>query len=71
MNELLLTTIKSYWIANRCPPTMRELQRLCSLSSTSVVLKHLRELENDGSILPRNYKQMRVIIPSDLEVRFT
>ena len=70
MNDTMLTTIKGYWLANRCSPTVRELRDLCGLSSISLVLVHLRELEAEGRILPRTRNHKRNIIPSNMVVVF-
>ena len=43
------------------PPTIREIQTHCNVSSTSLVNYHLHRLERDGRIL-RSPKKSRAII---------
>jgi len=70
MNDTMMNAIKGYWLANRCSPTVRELRYLCGLSNISQVLKHLKQLEMEGRILPRTRNHKRNIIPSDMKVSF-
>lgn len=52
MNERTIQVLEAIRIAEKVGvnPTVRELQAACRLSSTSVVLYHLRQLERRGCI---------------------
>ena len=48
LRERMLEFIREYYQGNGRPPTVREIQNACGMSSTSVVDYNLRLLERDG-----------------------
>lgn len=46
--ELLLEFWRMYYVEHGLPPTVREAQAFCSISSTSVVVYNLKELARKG-----------------------
>ena len=46
--ERILSFIQSFYEQNSYPPTIRDIQKACSISSTSVVNYHLNLLEKAG-----------------------
>lgn len=55
--------IMDYWTVHEIPPTVRDLQDLCSLSSPSVVAHHLTIMEQEGTITrdPRVSRSIRLV----------
>lgn len=48
--RLILAYITTYIREHAYPPTIREIMKACRVTSTSVVLYHLKHLEADGEI---------------------
>lgn len=48
--QRVLSFIRDYWAERGYPPTVREIQVGCGLSSTSVAAYHLRVLERQGQL---------------------
>jgi repressor LexA len=48
--ETILEIIKTYWKKYNYSPTVREIARKASISSTSTVLKYLNKLQDKGFI---------------------
>jgi repressor LexA len=58
--DLILRFIRKFYLKNHYPPTIREIQEECNITSTSVVDYNLRALEEKG-YLHRNKKISRGI----------
>lgn len=50
VNSQILGYIKEYLKAHKRPPTIREIQAACEISSTSLVAYRLKQLEEQGLI---------------------
>jgi repressor LexA len=48
--EEILTIIKTYWEKYNYSPTVREIARKATITSTSTVLKYLNKLQDKGLI---------------------
>lgn len=48
--EEILSIIKAYWQKHNYSPTVREIARKASVSSTSTVLRYLNKLQEKGLI---------------------
>ena len=52
--QLILEFIQSFMLDNGIPPTVRDIQKACDISSTSVVDYNLRLLDRDGYLNRRS-----------------
>lgn len=51
LRNLYIPIIKSYWLEHHHAPTIRAIQELTGVSSTSVVHEHLLKLKKAGYVL--------------------
>ncbi|MFF2449392.1 winged helix-turn-helix transcriptional regulator [Neobacillus sp. NPDC058068] len=60
--EEILSIIKQYWKKYNYSPTVREIAKKASITSTSTVLKYLNKLQEKGVIEWQNKKPREIKI---------
>jgi len=48
--QSIIEFVRRFWLEKSYPPTVRDIQRACKVSSTSVVAYNLDILEREGHI---------------------
>lgn len=62
-SDAILRFIKRYTDANNLPPSRREIQEACDISSLSIVNAHLHKLQDGGyiEIKPHLSRAIRIL----------
>jgi SOS-response transcriptional repressor LexA len=66
----IMLFLKDFWVQRKRSPTLREIQESLDISSASVVLYYMRNLEEAGEIELRPDRKARTFIPKGLVVSF-
>lgn len=69
VREAIVAFITSYWREHGHAPGLRDIRDGCGMSSTSVVMHHLTQLERDGRVArsARVARSIRVVAPAAVD----